>query len=63
MSWANLGITREKKNELEELKLRRQKESGREVTFDEVIGDLLDQSSYSKEKDEKESLEDVFMRF
>lgn len=66
MSWDNLGIRRERKKELEELKLQRQKQTGRNVSFDELIGDLIEQSDMKQSKNkrkDKDRLEDVFMRF
>lgn len=64
MVWDNLGVKKNTKNRLKELKLEKQKKRGDEVSYDDVINDLIGEKKGSKRSKEKEksSLEDVFMK-
>lgn len=64
MVWDNLGVKKNTKNRLKELKLEKQKKRGDEVSYDDVINDLIgDKKASSRNKEKKKSsLEDVFMK-
>lgn len=66
MVWDNLGVRKDTKKELEELKLEKQQEKGRNISYDELVKDLINaerEEQKKKKEKERESLEKVFMQF
>lgn len=61
MVWANLGVKKDTKEDLRERKLEEQRKRGKEISYDELINDLIENGS-SERKEKKKSLEDVFMK-
>jgi hypothetical protein len=62
MVWDNLGVKKDTKEDLRELKLEEQRKRGKEISYDELINDLIENGSSQRKKKEKKSLEDVFMK-
>ena len=60
MVWDNLGVKKDTKKRLREEKLKRQKERGDQISYDDLINDLLGEPS--KEENERNDLESVFMK-